>query len=263
MTDHGPKDGTPVLLIHGWPDNAQLWRNQIPALTEVGYRILAPDVRGYGRSDKPESVNQYQVGRVATDFIAILDHESLESAHVIGHDWGASLAWYLALSYPNRFRSLVALSVGHPLAFRRAGFGQLRRSWYMLLFQFEGIAERWLADDDWARFRAFSGGHPETETWIENLSGPGALSGSLGLYRANMGPENLVAPEPDLPLVTIPTMGIWSTRDFALTEHQMSGSAEFVEAEFRYERIEDASHWIPLDAPDDLNSLLIDWLGSH
>ena len=259
VTDHG--SGDPVLMLHGFPDSARLWRHQIPPLVESGYRVIAPDMRGFGRSDRPLEVETYGMAKLAADSLGILDASEVETAHVVGHDWGAALAWYLAISAPQRLRSLTAVSVGHPSAFRAAGLRQLEKSWYMLLFQFEGVAERWLAQDDWTRFKNWSGHNPETDTWIADLSREGALTAALNVYRANMSPESLLAPRRELPPVPVPTMGIWSTRDFALTDRQMEGSGAHVAGEWRYEQIADVGHWIPLDAPEVLNPLLLDWLG--
>lgn len=260
---HGPADGEPVLMIHGFPDSARLWRNQVSALVDAGYRVLAPDLRGYGRSDKPEDVDDYHITKFAADMLVVLDAVEVDRARVVGHDWGAAIAWYLAIAHPGRVRSLSALSVGHPTSFRRAGTRQLEKSWYMLLFQFEGVAEEWLSGNDWQGLRAWMGSHPEVENWIADLSRPGALAAALNTYRANMGPERLIKPPPQLPPVVVPVMGVWSSRDGALLEPQMLGSGDYVEAEWRYERIDDASHWIPLDVPEQLNSLLLDWFQQH
>lgn len=262
VADFGPTDGPAVLMIHGWPDTARLWRNQIPALAEQGYRVMAPDLRGMGRSGRPAGIDGYRVTAVVADMRAILDDAGVDRAHVVAHDWGASVGWALAILAPHRVRSLTALSVGHPNAFAAAGLAQLRDSWYMLLFQFEGIAEEWLSAGDWAAFRRFTGGHPETENWIENLSAEGALTASLNWYRANVHPRRLVEPPSPLPACQVPTMGVWSSGDFALGEKQMTDSAGFVGTGWRYERIDGASHWIPLDAPERLNQLLADWLPS-
>ncbi|MFP3882590.1 MAG: alpha/beta fold hydrolase [Actinomycetota bacterium] len=260
---HGPSDGPAVLMIHGFPDSARLWRNQVPALADAGYRVLAPDLRGYGRSDKPADIEDYHITKLAADMLAVLDAVEVDRAQVVGHDWGAAVAWYLAIAHPDRVRSLTALSVGHPTSFREAGNRQLEKSWYMLLFQFEGVAEEWLSGKDWQGLRRWMGSHPEVENWIADLSRPGALTAALNTYRANMGPERLIKPPPSLPPVRVPVMGVWSSRDGALLEPQMLGSSEYVEAEWRYERIDDVSHWIPLDAPEQLNGLLLDWLHQH
>lgn len=263
VTDHGPDDGIPVLLIHGFPDSARLWRNQVPVLNEAGYRTLAPDLRGYGRSSKTEDVGEYALSTLARDMLAVLDEQGIASAHFVGHDWGAAVAWFLAIASPDRVASLVSLSVGHPTAFQLAGLRQLEKTWYMLLFQFEGVAERWLSDDDWRNLRRWAGSATEIDHWIEDLSRPGALKAALAAYRANMGPERLLAPSLDLPPVQVPVMGVWSSGDMALVEKQMTDSAHYVDGEWRYERLDGVSHWIPVDAPDRLNELLLGWLGQH
>jgi pimeloyl-ACP methyl ester carboxylesterase len=262
VTDHGPLDGEAVLMIHGWPDTARLWRHQVPSLVERGHRVLAPDMPGIGRSSRPDSLDGYRATHMAGDMLALLDDAGVERAHVVAHDWGAAVAWAMAITTPERVRSLTALSVGHPNAFAAAGLQQMRASWYMLLFQFDGIAEQWLSQNDWAAFRRLMGGHPETERWIENLSPEGALTSSLNWYRANAHPSRLLGRSHDVPACRVPTMGVWSSRDFALTERQMRDSGEFVDGPWRYERVEDCSHWMQLDAPDHLNRLLLDWLGS-
>ncbi|HZD23536.1 MAG TPA: alpha/beta fold hydrolase [Acidimicrobiia bacterium] len=263
VTDHGSEDGTPVLLIHGFPDSARLWRHQIPVLVDAGYRALAPDLRGFGRSEKPEEVDAYAISELGSDMIAVLDDAGIDKTYVVGHDWRAAVGWYLAINSPERVRSLVVLSVGHPGAFRNAGYLQLEKSWYMLLFQFEGIAETWLSDDNWRRLRSWTGGTGEVEHWIHDLSRPGALTAALKIYRANSHPKSLIRPPRDWPSVQVGVMGVWSSDDVALLEKQMKGSAEYVADDWRYERIDGMSHWIPVEAPDRLNGLLLDWFAQH
>jgi pimeloyl-ACP methyl ester carboxylesterase len=248
-----------VLLLHGWPDSHRLWRNQVPALTGAGFRAVAPDLRGFGDSDRPGDVAAYGLAHILGDVVGVLDHLGIERAHVVGHDWGAAVAWTLAALLPDRVDHLVALSVGHPAAFRAAGLPQREKSWYMLLFQFEGVAERWLSDDGYANLRSW-GRHPDAEAAIAGLSRPGALTASLNWYRANLPPATLVEPALEVPPVARPTMGIWSTDDMALTEENVTGSAAHVTAEWRYERIGGSGHWIPLEAPDELTALLLDFL---
>ena len=261
VADHGPPDGEPVLMLHGFPDSARLWRNQIPALVEAGYRVIAPDLRGFGRSDLSVTARQCGMRAMVGDVITVLSDAGVESAHVVGHDWGAAISWAAALSVPDRVRSLTALSVGHPSAFQAAGLAQREKSWYMLLFQFEGLAEKWLSDNDWVWLRRWTG-CDEVENWIEDLSRPGALEAALAIYRANSRPETFLSPPPEYPPLEMPVMGIWSSGDRALTERQMVESQKQVAGRWRYERIDDVGHWIPVEAPETLNALLLDWLDS-
>jgi pimeloyl-ACP methyl ester carboxylesterase len=252
-------EGRPVILLHGFPDTGRLWRHQVPALAEAGFQAIVPDLRGYGRSDQPKDVADYSMTYLAGDVLGILDHLGVERAHVVGHDWGAALAWALGSLVPHRVDHLVALSVGHPSSFQAAGPEQRARSWYMLLFQFEGVAEQWLSKDDWAEFRTWAG-HPDADAVVEELKRTGSLTPALNWYRANVPPESFLSPPPELPAVPAPTMGVWGSGDFALTEAQMVGSAAFVSGPWRYERVDGVAHWIPLEAPEKLNELLLDFL---
>ena len=259
VSDDG--EGTPVLLIHGFPDSGALWRHQSPALRGAGYRTVAPDLRGFGRSDRPTSVEAYALDRVVADLVAVLDDLRIDRAHVVGHDWGAVCAWLLAASEPGRVRSLVAMSVGHPAAASRSGIDQREKSWYMLLFLF-AEAEEMLRADDWRLLRDLVRHHPELERWIPALTPDGALTAALGLYRANAPVTAWRGGSSRLPAVTVPTLGVWSSGDAYLTEAPMTASAEFVKAPWRYERVEGASHWLMLDRPDVVNRLLVEYLGS-
>ena len=252
-------EGRPVVLLHGFPDSGRLWRHQVSALAGRGFRVIVPDLRGYGRSDKPKEVESYFIPHLVSDVVAILDQLGIERAHLVGHDWGAALAWMTGSLRPERVDHLVALSVGHPASFAAAGLEQRQKSWYMLLFQFEGVAERWLSENGWANFRTWAG-HPDAEALIADLESHASLTPGLNWYRANVPPQVFVAPPVELPPVQAPTMGVWSDGDFALTEVQMTGSVHCVAGRWRYERIEGPGHWMQLEAPDAVNELLLDFL---
>jgi pimeloyl-ACP methyl ester carboxylesterase len=255
IEDHG--SGKPVVLLHGWPDSSYLWRKQIPFLAANGFRAIAPDQRGFGRSDRPEQVAAYSLDHAVADVVGLLDRLGIESADIVGHDWGAGVAWFTAMAHPNRVRKLVVLSVGHPLA--PPTLRQREMAWYQLFFQFEGIAEAWLPHDNWALFRQMLRGNGDIDRYIADLSRPDALKASLNWYRANLAPR-LPEPPPALPPVEAPTLGIWSSNDYYLDGEGMKMSERFVKGPWRYEQIDAASHWIPLDAPDRLNQLVIEWL---
>ena len=256
----GNQDGEAVLFVHGWPDTHQLWRHQVAALTRAGYRTLAPDLRGFGGSDKPEAIADYGVSVLVADLVGILDRFELGSVHVVGHDWGGALGAVMATLLPERVRTLTCLSVGHPAAMRAAGWEQREKSWYMLLFQFQDVAEQWLSRDDFRNLREWSQ-HPEPDGVIERLRDPTALTASLAVYRANLAPEAVFLDPPiALPPIKAPTLGIWSSDDIALTEAAMTGTAKYVAGPWQYERIERAGHWMQLQEPDRVNRLLLDFL---
>jgi pimeloyl-ACP methyl ester carboxylesterase len=253
-------EGRPVVLLHGFPDSSKLWRHVVPGLVSAGFQCIVPDLRGYGGSDKPEDPGVYAIPFLAGDVLGVLDHLGLDKAHVVGHDWGSALGWATAAFAPDRVDHVVGISVGHPAAFRAVpDFRQQEKSWYMLLFQFEGIAERWLSNDGWANFKAW-GKHPDHDAVVADLEANGSLTPGLNWYRANVHPSALVEPALEFPKVQAPAMGIWSTGDFALTEEQMTLSAHQCANGFRYERIEGPGHWIPIEAPDELTRLLVDFL---
>lgn len=250
-------EGRPVIFLHGFPDSGRLWRYQVPVLAASGYKVIIMDQRGYGFSDKPTEVAAYKLRNAVTDVQAVLNSADVDRAHVVGHDWGAAVGWVLATIIPERVDHLVALSVGHPTTFR-ASYEQLEKSWYTLLFQFEGIAERWLSDNGWARAREWMG-HPDIDGVIKELEANDSLTAALNWYRANVSPESYLASPPVLPPIQAPTMGVWSTGDFALTEGQMTRSGAHVAGMWRYERLVGPGHWMQLEAPEVLNELLLDF----
>jgi pimeloyl-ACP methyl ester carboxylesterase len=252
-------EGRPVVLLHGFPDSGRLWRHQVAPLADAGFKVIVPDMRGYGASDKPAEIEAYNILFLVADVGAVLDSAGVQQAHVVGHDWGAAVAWALAAVAPERVDHLATLSVGHPSSFRAGGFEQLEKSWYMLLFQFESVAERWLSDDDWANFRAW-GRHPDADAVIADLDSTASLTPGLNWYRANVPPESYLGPPIELPAVQAPTMGIWSSEDPALTEGQMTRSSAHVSGPWRYERLDGKGHWMQLEAPAEVNRLLLDFL---
>ena len=252
--------GSPVLMLHGFPDSSYLWRHQIPPLVQAGFRVIAPDLRGFGESDKPQEVKAYGLMTVMKDVIGLLDQLEVQRTSVVCHDFGAALGWLFAALHPDRVDRFVPMSVGCLQSFSAAGLPQREKSWYMLLFQFRDVAERIITHDDWKFLRDFTRHHSELGRWIPDLSRPGALTAALAWYRANSGPERWLSPLPSLPKVRAPTLGLWSSGDPYLTEAQMVRSADFVSGPWRYERIEGASHWMQLDRPAEIRDLLLDFL---
>ncbi len=262
--------GPPVVLLHGFPDSWRMWRHQIDALAAAGHRVVAPDLRGFGSTDRPPRVEDYRLPASIDDVVALLDGLGIDRAAVVGHDWGAALAWQVAMAAPTRVTGLVAVSVGHPQAMAAAGLAQRQLSWYMLWFLFPGVAERVMPADDWAFYRRWAWGgagqgtDPDLDRQLADLARDGALTAGLNWYRANIDPARFVNDDPRLlrlPPINCPTMGVWSSHDVALGEEQMRRSGEFVAGPWRYERIDGVGHWVPVHAADRLTGLLLDFLG--
>ena len=248
-------NGPDVILLHGFPDSADLWRNQIPALVEAGYRVIAPDLRGSGNSDAPEGKSNYTLDKLIKDVSGLMDHLGVKRARVVGHDWGAILGWFFAIEHPEHVDRYVALSVGHPTAYQKAGIAQKLRSWYAFTYQPPVVPELLSTSFNWRLTRVLTRNHSEMDRWIEDKSRPGRLTAAINWYRANL--KALLFGS--TPHAKVPVFGIWSSGDIYLTERQMTMSEKYVDAPWRYERIEHSSHWIPLDAPDRLNALLLEY----
>lgn len=252
-------EGPAVLMLHGWPDTGRLWDGVAERLLGAGRRCVAPDLRGCGLSDKPTDVARYAMAELVGDVVAVIERTGAGPVTLVGHDWGAALAWVVATYRPDLVERLVAVSVGHPTAFRSGGFDQQRRSWYTLLFQFEGLGEAVLRQDDYAALRRWFA-HPRAEEAIAELERDGQITTHLLWYQANLPPDAFVRPAPVLEPVAVPVVGVWSSADPALTEAQMRDSGRFCAAGFAYHRLEGVGHWVPYEAPEALAGLV---LGGH
>nr|MBM4731269.1 alpha/beta fold hydrolase [Prescottella equi] len=257
VTVAGPDDGTPILLLHGFPESSASWRPVTPRLVRAGLLVIAPNQRGYSPDARPERVDEYRFDRLVGDVVGLLDAYDIESAHLVGHDWGAAVAWQVAGGHPERIRSLTAVSVPHPAAFGwalREDADQQRRSGYIGLLRQEGKAEAVLLEDDSRRLRAMfgDGNDPElVEEHVRLLSQPGALTAAMNWYRA------MTRAFGDLPPVRVPTTYVWSTADPALGPAAAKRCAEFVDAPYRFVVLDGASHWIPEEHPDALADAIL------
>jgi pimeloyl-ACP methyl ester carboxylesterase len=242
-----------VLLLHGFPDTHIVWRKQVPALAAAGFRVLAPDLRGYGRSDAPGGVFDYTMDKLRGDVLGLLDALHIDKVFLVGHDWGGIIGWQVAALAPERVHRFVAMSTGHPYAIAHAGILQRLRMTYILGFMVPGLAEHTLRAGDWFIMRQFTDEPNQADCWKRDLSPPGRLTAALNYYRANV---SLALPRGHQ-RVKVPVMGLWSDRDPALGEKQMRDSAHYVEGEFRFEHIHGADHWLQLTAADEVNRLLL------
>jgi len=259
----GPPDGELVLLLHGFPEGAESWTRQIDAIARSGALAVAPDMRGYGRSDAPSTVEDYRLDALVEDTAQIIKAFGRERAHVAGHDWGAMVAWYFAAAHPEMTYTLTVLSVGHPAALADAvtnDADQKKRSEYVRLFLMEGKAESVLADDDFRRLRGMFGGklpNSVVDGYVRSLSRPGRLTAGLNYYRANLSREQWWAGLRANLNITTATVLVWGDQDPALGKQQAEKSADHVAADFRLEVLEGAGHWLQFERPAEVNRSLI------
>ncbi|MCU1600135.1 MAG: alpha/beta hydrolase fold protein [Frankiales bacterium] len=252
----GPQDGPPVLLLHGFPQTSHCWRH----VELSGFRTVAPDQRGYSPGARPLDVESYRVPELVADALGVLDALGIAKAHVVGHDWGAGVAWQLGARHAERVETLTILSVPHPAAFRAAlhtDDEQRQKSAYMRDFAQPGYDQVLLADDA-AALRAVFGGLPsvDVEHVIARAQEPGALAAWLRWY-AGQRREDVQ----DTPAVAVPTLYVWSDGDLALGRTAALETAHWVTGPYRFEVLEGVSHWIPEEAADRLSALLLEHLG--
>jgi pimeloyl-ACP methyl ester carboxylesterase len=257
----GPADGEVVLLLHGFPQSAETWRPQVQALGAAGYRAVAFDQRGYSVGARPEALGQYRLGHLVEDALGVANHFGADRFSVVGHDFGAVVAWHLAAHHAERVRSLVALSVPHPVALAVAlaspASDQRDRSSYISFFRQAEVAEdALLAGGGLAAMLRASGYPTDVDERVRAMSEPGALTAALNWYRAL--DFTLVQ---GVGAIDVPTMYVWSTDDVALGREGAEGTASYVTGAYRFEILDGVSHWIPEEAPGELSGLLLDHLG--
>ena len=264
-------EGPLVVLLHGFPEFWYSWRFQIPGLAEAGFRVVAPDMRGYNLSDKPQGVNNYRAELLGRDVACLIRACGAERAKVVGHDWGGVVAWMAAMHYPEQVEKLAILNVPHPDRFLQGlwTLHQLRKSWYIFFFQIPWLPEQvvragnfaWLRSNfrnDPVRPGAF--GPQDIDRYVEALSRPGALTAAMNYYRA-LFRQTPAQVRRQLRKVEIPVLVIWGERDRYLGTELAQPDRTWV-PDVRVERLVDASHWVQVDQPEKVNALLLDFLRS-
>jgi pimeloyl-ACP methyl ester carboxylesterase len=261
VADSGPVDGEPVVALHGFPQTSAAWAAVIPLLTEAGYRVLAPDQRGYSPGARPHGISAYTMSHLCGDVVALADAAGVQRVHLLGHDWGAAVGWALAATRPERVRTLTAVSVPHPAAFLRSLLGsQALRSWYMGFFQLPALPEMLFRARGGAVARVLLRGmdHPDLDAAVRLLADPATATGAINWYRALRKPGDL-----DVGPVRVPTLYVWSDGDPALGRRAADDTASWVRGPYRFEVLRGASHWIPEEHPAELAGLVLEHLRSH
>jgi pimeloyl-ACP methyl ester carboxylesterase len=253
VAERGDPRGRPVLLLHGFPQTHRAFDTVAVHLAAHGRRLLAPDQRGYSPGARPADVAAYATGNLVDDAARILDAYGIESADVVGHDWGTVVGWSLAAARPERVRTLTAVSVPHPRAMadalRDPSSGQRELSSYIQLFRQPGKAEEVLLADGAKRLRTAYEPLPDAaaEPHVQALSDPATLTAALNWYRAMRSDDSAKLPE-----VTVPTTYVWSTGDVAIGRSAAARCAQYATGPYRFVELDGVSHWIPDQAPDAL-----------
>ncbi|MFT4922422.1 MAG: pimeloyl-ACP methyl ester carboxylesterase [Haloarculaceae archaeon] len=275
--DHPTGDAPLVVLLHGFPEFWYAWRHQLDPLAAAGYRVVAPDLRGYNRTTQPSGVDSYHPAELAADVRGLIEHLGYAQAAVVGHDWGGAVAWELAIREPEVVRQLSILNAPHPEAYRqtlRRSPEQLLRSWYVFLFQVPWLPERLLAVDDYrvlerllsdtVRPEAFT--DAEIARYKAAMRRSGSPSGPINYYRAiaraTAGRQlRSLVPGADVrdATVRVPTLVVWGEQDTALSTDLLDGLDEYV-PDLRVERLPEASHWVQADDPERVTEELVDFL---
>jgi len=264
-----PARGEPtshVVLLHGFPEFSYAWRRQLPALAAAGYRTLAPDLRGYGRSPRPPRVCDYRIDLLVADVVSLIDRECGGRAHLVGHDWGGVIAWWLAMHHPRAVDRLVILNAPHPAAYLRElrRPAQLLRSWYILFFQLPWLPEFMMRSNDFASLRrVFTDdarlSAEEAENYVTAFRDRRSLTAAVNYYRAAF--RGVRATAARTRKIDAPTLLVWGERDRYLVPGLTRGLAPWV-PDLRIERLPRATHWIHHDEPGRVNELLLSFLRS-
>lgn len=268
-------DGPLVVLLHGFPQFWYAWRHQIPALAGH-FKVVAPDLRGYGDTDKPPRVSDYRTGVLAADVAALVKALGHEKAYVVGHDWGGGVAWMTALQHPQVVDRLAVLNCPHPVVFGKAlrsNLRQLGRSWYMFFFQLPVVPELvFQLSPQGMVERMFRGMAVRKETFDDEdlrqfrqaLAKPGALTAAINYYRAtfrNFSAMRDLERQPKR--INAPTLLIWAENDVALGKELTYGMEPLFSGPFRIHYVSNCSHWVNEEQPELVNRLLIDFLAAR
>lgn len=268
VLQEGPEDGPLVILLHGFPEHAAAWSVHSALLAGAGYRVWAPDQRGYGGSEKPERIADYALDVLAADVVGLIDAAGRERAVLVGHDWGAAVAWWVAARHPERVAKLVAINVPHPAAMRGyAGrsLAQLRKSWYILAFQVPVLPEALASRDDFRLLTRALTGSSRPGTFTEDdlaqyrraWARPGALRSMLDWYRALLRHPPTTADA----RIAVPTLLLWGVHDVALERGLAQRSIDLCD-DGRLVFFEEATHWVHHEEPERVHAAIAGFLGA-
>ncbi|WP_394837093.1 alpha/beta hydrolase [Pendulispora rubella] len=254
-------DGPPIVLLHGFPQNSYTWRKNLPTLADAGFRVIAPDMRGYGQSDKPQAVADYKTEHLVADVRALVHALGYERVHLVGHDWGGVVAFHVTAAHPELVERLVILNGPHPNVFRKSLFrsqAQRIRAWYVFLFQLPFLPERMLArKGTLARMLRLYGpgvfSKEDLATYTDAVRKPGAARCMVNYYRAASRWHH------EIPVITRPTLVLWGEKDLALHPSQVDGLEKHV-TDLTVKRFPDATHWLNEEKPVEVHEEIVRFL---
>jgi pimeloyl-ACP methyl ester carboxylesterase len=266
VAQSGSRYGPLVILLHGFPEFWYSWRRQIQPLADAGFRVWVPDQRGYNLSDKPGGISAYRLDELANDVVGLIDAAGVDQCFLAGHDWGAAVAWWVALKYPERLHKLAIMNVPHPavmMHYLRSNLAQLRRSWYMFFFQIPFLTEAILRNNDCELLvrTLLTGSKPgsfnqqDLDKYRQSWWRRDAIKSMLGWYRA------AVQMPPDLSndlRVSVPTLMLWGAQDSALGREMAQPSLDLCD-EGKLVFFESSSHWVQHDASEAVNKHLVEF----
>ena len=269
VVQSGSRYGPPVILLHGFPEFWYGWRQQIQPLADSGFRVWAPDLRGYNLSDKPTGIAAYRLDELANDVVGLIDAAGVENCYLAGHDWGAAVAWWVALRYPERVRKLAILNIPHPAVMTQmllSNPAQLRRSWYIFFFQIPFLAEGVLRNNDLEpmvkilRYGSKPGSFTEDdiERYRHAWWRKDAITSMLNWYRA------VIQMHPDISgdlRIRVPTLILWGAQDAALGREMAQSSLELCD-QGKLVFFENSSHWVQHDEAEAVNKHLVDFFST-
>jgi pimeloyl-ACP methyl ester carboxylesterase len=262
----GPSGADTVVLLHGFPQNSSSWEGVWPLLVSHGYAVQIPDQRGYSPDARPRGRRAYRLSELVDDIIALADQAHIDRFHLVGHDWGAVVAWELAARRPERLLSLAVVSTPHPRALVSAILTsrQARKSWYIAVFQLPWLPEHVLLAHHGRRLHGLlvRTGMPaeHASAYVRQMCQPGALTAALNWYRAlPWAVRSLMSTQP----LRVPTTYIWSSGDFALGRTAAHRTARWVTGSYEFVEMARVSHWVPEEMPGQLAALLRQHLDAH
>ncbi len=269
VTQAGSRYGPLVMFLHGFPEFWYGWRRQIDPLAEAGFRVWAPDQRGYNLSDKPPGIASYRMDELAKDVLGLIDAAGVDKCYLVGHDWGGAVAWWVALRFPERINKLVILNMPHPAVMRRtltSSLPQLRKSWYIFSFQLPFMPEAMLRNNDWeymvrmlkGNSRPGSFSQTDLEQYRQSWWRKQAVSSMLNWYRA------AVRMPPDMggeQRIQVPTLILWGAQDMALMREMAETSLDLCD-QAKLVFFENSSHWVQLDEAEAVNKYLVEFFSA-